>query len=55
MTGKAEDLINHKELGRICGVKRRKSGFPLQFLGFAYANPVGFPLQSLAPHGQGRG
>jgi hypothetical protein len=23
-------------------------GFPLQFLGFAYANPVGFPLQSLA-------
>jgi hypothetical protein len=23
-------------------------GFPLQFLGFAYANPAGFPLQSLA-------
>jgi hypothetical protein len=21
-------------------------GFPLQFLGFAYANPAGFPLQS---------
>jgi hypothetical protein len=28
---------------------RKKPGFPLQFLGFAYANPVGFPLQSLAP------
>ncbi|MDR1626042.1 MAG: hypothetical protein LBT33_05825 [Spirochaetia bacterium] len=35
-------------------------GFPLQVLGFAAANPVGFPLQSLArkkktnhrPHGQ---
>jgi hypothetical protein len=26
-----------------CG---KKPGFPLQFLGFAYANPVGFPLQS---------
>jgi hypothetical protein len=24
------------------------SGFPLQVLGFAHANPVGFPLQSLA-------
>jgi hypothetical protein len=23
-------------------------GFPLQVLGFAHANPVGFPLQSLA-------
>jgi hypothetical protein len=29
----------------------KKPGFPLQVLGFAYANPVGFPLQSLAPHG----
>jgi hypothetical protein len=28
---------------------RKKPGFPLQFLGFAYANPAGFPLQSLAP------
>jgi hypothetical protein len=27
---------------------RKKPGFPLQVLGFAYANPVGFPLQSLA-------
>jgi hypothetical protein len=26
--------------------RRKKPGFPLQFLGFAYANPVGFPLQS---------
>jgi hypothetical protein len=24
----------------------KKPGFPLQVLGFAYANPVGFPLQS---------
>jgi hypothetical protein len=28
---------------------RKKTGFPLQVLGFAYANPAGFPLQSLAP------
>jgi hypothetical protein len=27
----------------------KKPGFPLQVLGFAYANPAGFPLQSLAP------
>jgi hypothetical protein len=27
----------------------KKPGFPLQVLGFAHANPVGFPLQSLAP------
>jgi hypothetical protein len=26
----------------------KKPGFPLQVLGFAAANPVGFPLQSLA-------
>jgi hypothetical protein len=26
----------------------KKPGFPLQVLGFAQANPVGFPLQSLA-------
>jgi hypothetical protein len=26
----------------------KKPGFPLQVLGFANANPVGFPLQSLA-------
>jgi hypothetical protein len=26
----------------------KKPGFPLQVLGFAHANPVGFPLQSLA-------
>ncbi|MDR1316706.1 MAG: hypothetical protein LBK13_07515 [Spirochaetales bacterium] len=26
----------------------KKPGFPLQVLGFAYANPAGFPLQSLA-------
>jgi hypothetical protein len=26
--------------------RRKKPGFPLQVLGFAYANPVGFPLQS---------
>jgi hypothetical protein len=28
--------------------RAKKPGFPLQVLGFAYANPVGFPLQSLA-------
>ncbi|MDR1317420.1 MAG: hypothetical protein LBK13_11165, partial [Spirochaetales bacterium] len=39
-------LICNSEFGRICGVKRRKPGFPLQFLGFAHANPAGFPLQS---------
>jgi hypothetical protein len=32
--------------GRIFGASRQKPGFPLQVLGFAYANPVGFPLQS---------
>jgi hypothetical protein len=32
--------------GRIFGAKRQKPGFPLLVLGFAYANPVGFPLQS---------
>jgi hypothetical protein len=31
--------------------RTKKPGFPLQVLGFAHANPVGFPLQSLAPHG----
>jgi hypothetical protein len=30
--------------------RAKKPGFPLQVLGFATANPVGFPLQSLA-HG----
>jgi hypothetical protein len=29
-------------------LRRKKPGFPFQVLGFAYANPVGFPLQSLA-------
>jgi hypothetical protein len=28
--------------------RAKKPGFPLQVLGFANANPVGFPLQSLA-------
>jgi hypothetical protein len=33
--------------GRIlCGVSRKKPGFPLQVLGSADALPVGFPLQS---------
>jgi hypothetical protein len=32
-------------------LERQKPGFPLQFLGFAHANPAGFPLQSLAPRG----
>jgi hypothetical protein len=32
-------------------MRREKPGFPLQVLGFAAANPVGFPLQSLA-HGR---
>jgi hypothetical protein len=40
--------FSEEEFGRIfCGAQRRKKpGFPLQVLGFAYANPVGFPLQS---------
>jgi hypothetical protein len=29
-------------------LRAKKPGFPLQVLGFANANPVGFPLQSLA-------
>jgi hypothetical protein len=29
----------------------KKPGFPLQLLGFAHANPAGFPLQSLARQG----
>jgi hypothetical protein len=29
--------------------RQKKPGFPLQVLGFAHANPVDFPLQSLAP------
>jgi hypothetical protein len=33
---------------------RKKPGFPLQVLGFAYANPAGFPLQSLAHPGASR-
>jgi hypothetical protein len=40
----------HSNLGAFfCPHTRaKKPGFPLQFLGFAYANPVGFSLQSLA-------
>jgi hypothetical protein len=37
-----------EEFGRLFGAPRQKPGFPLQVLGFAHANPVGFPLQSLA-------
>jgi hypothetical protein len=37
-----------KKIGRISGASPRKPGFPLQVLGFANANPAGFPLQSLA-------
>jgi hypothetical protein len=33
--------------------RAKKPGFPLQVLGFAHANPVGFPLQSLAPRSDG--
>jgi hypothetical protein len=44
-------ILVRKEFGRLSGAKRRKTGFALQVLGFAYANPVDFPLQSLAPHG----
>jgi hypothetical protein len=33
--------------------RAKKPGFPLQVLGFAHANPVGFPLQSLAPRSAG--
>jgi hypothetical protein len=36
-------------------LRRKKPGFPLQVLGFAYANPVGFPLQSLAPRSDSSG
>ncbi|MDR1316360.1 MAG: hypothetical protein LBK13_05755, partial [Spirochaetales bacterium] len=40
--------IYNSEFGRIFGAKRQKPGFSLQVLGFANANPAGFPLQSLA-------
>jgi hypothetical protein len=35
-------------MAHFCVPDTQKPGFPLQVLGFAYANPVGFPLQSLA-------
>jgi hypothetical protein len=39
-------------IGRIfCRRPGKKPGFPLQVLGFAYAKPAGFPLQSLARPG----
>jgi hypothetical protein len=37
-----------KNLGAFFWARPKKPGFPLQVLGFANANPVGFPLQSLA-------
>jgi hypothetical protein len=37
-----------EEFRRLFGAPRQKPGFPLQVLGFAHANPAGFPLQSLA-------
>jgi hypothetical protein len=43
-----QKLMCNSEFGRIFGASRQKPGFPLQFLGFANANPAGFPLQSLA-------
>jgi hypothetical protein len=37
------------EFGRIfLRITAKKPGFPLQFLGLAFASPAGFPLQSLA-------
>jgi hypothetical protein len=56
--------IYNLKFGRICGrLQGRAARKPsqtgvwnalrvplLQFLGFAYANPAGFPLQSLASH-----
>jgi hypothetical protein len=36
------NFVSISEFGRLSGAKRRKPGFSLQFLGFAYANPVGF-------------
>jgi hypothetical protein len=43
-------IPQRKNLGAFLGRPEaaQKPGFPLQVLGFAYANPVGFPLQSLA-------
>jgi hypothetical protein len=46
------DFASISEFGRIFCLATashspgKKPGFPLQVLGFAYANPVGFPLQS---------
>jgi hypothetical protein len=46
----AERIFSPHDFGRIFwGASRpKKPGFPLQVLGFANANPAGFPLQSLA-------
>jgi hypothetical protein len=51
----AHFLRFHADWSRFCEAKSRlaqasskKPGFPLQVLGFAYAKPAGFPLQSLA-------
>jgi hypothetical protein len=44
-------LQSKSEFGRICGVKRRKPGFPLQFLDPPYGGSAGFPLQSRS-HGR---
>jgi hypothetical protein len=43
-------IYSGSEFGRIFlpATRAKKPGFPLQVLGFANANPVGFPLQSLA-------
>jgi hypothetical protein len=35
-------------LGAFLAQSAKKPGYPLQVLGFAHANPVGFPLLSLA-------
>jgi hypothetical protein len=35
-------------LSALLALTRQKPGYPFQVLGFAYANPVGFPLLSLA-------
>jgi hypothetical protein len=40
------DIWAHFFVSRAKARETKKPGFPLQVLGFAHANPVGFPLQS---------
>jgi hypothetical protein len=44
-------LAYNSEFGRICGVKRRKPGFPFQLLGFAMQILRGFHGNPLRAQG----